>query len=240
MSRLQNLANVINECHIAVTNKCKDLVAAAIEIGHFLAKARLEISHTGNFTVWLQSEIKFSATTAYRYLDLYKYQTQIARARNLVEAYKIIDEIQSGKKKTETQKARERIEIYRRTGSKPEGWRRHTDDKLAQEEPEYQNAQAERQRNAAEQKRIETAERLKRLQEEIQKEQEKSKRNENFISSLLLGTDILDNPDTIAFLNFLADKADDNRRIETCNLMIKIGKRISAQLQSRNAQTQTA
>jgi hypothetical protein len=110
------------------------MVAEAIEIGRFLAQARAQICHNDKFVTWLENNIRFSQRAAYRYLALYKYQSKIASAHNLTEAYKFIETLDAQEKKTETQKARARVKEYLKTGRKPEGWRRGTDDNLAQEE----------------------------------------------------------------------------------------------------------
>ena len=148
------------------------LLDIALGIGEVLRK--LENSHAGNFQSWMSS-LQIPKTTAYRYVTLYEYRNQIAAANNLTEAYRQIETLEAQKKQSETRRACQRAAEYRRTGKKPEGWRQHTDDKLAKEAAERDarigavNQEAlEREQTAREERREET----KRPAEEADRETE--------------------------------------------------------------------
>jgi hypothetical protein len=132
---LQKLAGKINQRHTALVTNTRRLISEAVEIGNIIARGRENFEH-GKFEGWLEQNVKCSRRNAFNYLSLYDHQNQIIGANNLTVAYKLIETLEARKKQTEAQKASQRVAEYRKTGKKPEGWRQHTDDKLAQEEAE--------------------------------------------------------------------------------------------------------
>ena len=128
-----NLAKKINDLHISFENKAKLAIKDAIEIGALLVKAKNESEKSG-FDLWLKEKITLSIPTVNRYMSLFTHKDCISCAESINQAYKMIETLEAQKKQSETAKAYQRVADYRKTGIKPDGWRRGTDDKIAKEE----------------------------------------------------------------------------------------------------------
>jgi hypothetical protein len=124
-------AKELNGLHIGLQKSARLLISEALAIGGKLVNAE-KICNPVELREWMDGKLDFSRRAAYRYIDLYKYQKQVKDAENLTEAYKMITDIKSEKKQIEEKKAADRVQEYKETGKKPEGWRKHTDDKLAE------------------------------------------------------------------------------------------------------------
>jgi flagellar biosynthesis GTPase FlhF len=228
----------------------KLLIEVALSIGEVLSA--VEISHCAKFPEWVKTNVNFHIATAYRYMSIYKYRNQISGARNITEAYKMIETLEAQKKQSETAKAYQRVNEYNKTGVKPEGWRQHTDDKLAREEAERnqrieklkqdalsretEKAQEEKDREAARQGWKEEMERGRRQNEESRKHiegaiAELGKRQE-FKEKIRLSADGMNDPFQDAIIDYLDGLENDSRRIEACYNIIKICKRIANELQA--------
>ena len=196
----------------------------------------------------MKTNVSFSHQTVYRYISLFNYKEQITGASNLTEAYKLIETLEAQKKKSETLNAYARVAEYCKTGVKPEGWRRGTDDKLAQEEEardkridrvkqealnRKQEEQSKAEEREAEQARIhmETDSILKFFDQEA----ETVKKRTEFKESIRLSAEGMQDPFQDAFLDYLEGLENDSRRIEACHNIIKVCKRLAAELQSASA-----
>lgn len=243
----QDLAKQINKKHETLIGNARLLISEAVEIGGLLSRARENCEH-GEFEPWLTQNVGFVKMTAYNYISLFNYQSQIAGANNLSEAYKLIETLEGQKKQSEAQKANQRVADYRKTGNKPEGWRRGTDDKLAQEEAERdkrleqlkqealnrkQEAEKEAREREAERARLsaDTESVLRFLGEEAEILNERAR----FKEAIRLSADGMKDPFQDAIIDYLQTLQDDCRRIEACHNIIKICKHIAAELQSKGA-----
>ena len=63
-------------------------------------------------------------------MGIFEHKSKIVTVTNLPEAYKEVAKLESAKKQTENQKAFKRVQEFKKSGVKPEGWRKNTDDKL--------------------------------------------------------------------------------------------------------------
>jgi hypothetical protein len=124
-------AKELNGLHNGLQNSARLLISEALVIGEKLINAE-KVSDPVDLREWMDGKLHFSRRAAYRYIDLFKFQKQIKDAENLSEAYKMIGDIKSEQKQVEDRKATDRVQEYKETGKKPEGWRRGTDDKLAE------------------------------------------------------------------------------------------------------------
>jgi hypothetical protein len=218
------------------------LFDVALGIGEVLAE--LGKVRTRTFPEWLQSNTNIPRSTAYQYMSLYNYRNQVAAAENLQEAYKQIEDLEAQKKQTETQKAHQRIAEYKKTGVKPEGWRQHTDDKLVKEDQErdkrindrFEEAKQRESERQQEQQRTETerdqtAQDIELLSRHFANEAETVKKRTEFKEKIRLSADGMNDPFQDAILDYLEGLENDSRRIEACHNIIKICKRIAAELQ---------
>ena len=234
-------AEWLNNKHKNIATGTKQLIFMAVEIGKVLS----DCQKNKGFVDWLEKNVSFSQTTAYKYISLFTYKNQITKAGNLNEAYKMIESFETQKKKSETAKANERVDKFLKTGKKPEGWRQHTDDKLAKEEAERKariaaineeaikkSKESEKQktdRDAEIKRNKEKSEELSQYFEEYSKELQK---RIDFKEKIRISAQGENDPFMDALIDFLNGLEDDNRRVEACYNIIKICKRIANELQT--------
>jgi hypothetical protein len=137
---------------------------------------------------------------------------------------------------------------FHKTGVKPEGWRRGTDDKLAKEEQErdkrindhfeeVKKRESERQQEQqrAETERTQTAQDIELLSRHFANEAETIKKRIDFKEKIRLSADGMKDPFQDAILDYLEGLENNSRRIEACYNIIKICKRIAVELQGEKA-----
>ena len=233
-------ADWVNGQHERMEKGTKLLMDIALSIGEVLTN--VQMSHSETFAEWIDKNIKFSRPTAYRYISLFNHRDQISGAENINAAYKTIDTLEAQKKQSETAKAYERVEEYRKTGVKPEGWRRGTDDKLAKEESDRDSrveavkrealakndGKAEKEREK-ERRKAETDGILNFLDRSVNSEQKRSE----FKEKIRLSAEGKKDPFLDALIDYLDGLENDSRRIEACYNIIKICKKTAADLQSK-------
>jgi len=130
---VKNRADRIIECHRGISGSMKQAVDYALEAGQLLTEQKAELKH-GDFLPWIKAYMPFGQSAAFNYIKIYTHAAKLHGCGTLQEAYKQIEQIEREQNKTEKQKAYTRVKEYNKTGEKPEGWRRGTDDKLAEEE----------------------------------------------------------------------------------------------------------
>jgi hypothetical protein len=240
---LEQIAVKVNANYTRIQRGTKQLLDIALETGELLAGAAnvpLGTFAEGTFDKWLNANITFHKVTAYRYISLYNHKNQIASAESLQDAYKQIEDLDAQKKRTETQNAYNRVAEFRKTGVKPEGWRRGTDDKLVKEEQERdarieqvkqdalsRKQEKQEQKQEREQQKVETERIINLLGQRIDTE----KKRAEFKEKIRLSADGMDDPFQDAIMDYLDGLEDDSRRIEACYNIIKICKRIAVELQ---------
>ncbi len=242
------IVNRINELHRGIEDKLRSSVSDAIEIGRLLTEKKQQLQH-GDFLPWLKGNCNFSQDTAERYRKLYTYNNKIRSVRNLQEAYRQIETIEKQEKQSETAKAWKRVNEYIKTGNKPEGWRRGTDDKLYQDELERQERfrkMRERQKEIDEKMERERIEREK-LKDDMKKGQEdfsdflsqaaeeslkNHKKRQDFKAKIKVSQSGESDLFIDALMDYLEELDDDNRRIEACQNIIKVCRNYAAELQA--------
>ena len=239
----KDTANWVNRQHQENT---KSFIKKGVEIGKVLLQAQK--SNDLKFVGWLKSNVEFSIQTAYNYISLFEYRDQLSSAKNITEAYRMIESLEAQKKQSEKKKAQQRVKEYLKTGVKPEGWRRGTDDKLAKEEAD-RDARVEASKGAEQKKKEQAA----REKAEREAEREKERRREKaetdgllhfldqsakehekrsaFKEQIRLSAEGGKGGFIDAFIDYLSGLENDSRRIEACHDMIKTCKRIAADLQ---------
>lgn len=253
---INTAAGELNRLHGVIESKLRSTVQDAIRAGQILAQVKDRLPH-GDFLPWLKANCAFSQQTASRYMRLNTYHDKLPSVSNLQEAYQQIENIEKQQKQAEERKAKERVHEYRKTGVKPDGWRRGTDDKIAEEEAaRAQRSEGMRQRAKELDERIQ-AEEAKREELRQRKEEESTqqdaprgfwideeilnsvsesaaKRSE-FKTRLTLSQDGETDPFVDALIDYLETLADDNRRIEACSNIIKVARGIISDLYRRTA-----
>ena len=235
----EDTAKWVNKQHYENT---KSFVVKGIEIGKVLYS--VQISDDPKFAEWVRNNLKMHISTAYDYIKLFKYQKEVSGAGTVTEAYKMIETLEAQKKKSETARAYQRVADFRKTGIKPEGWRRGTDDKIAKEEAErdarIENVKKEtisKREKFEEKKQTDEEERKKRKAETdelidyLDKSSKELQKRIDFKEKIRISAQGTNEPFMDALIDFLESLNDDNRRIEACYNIIKICKRIAVELQ---------
>tara|TARA_Y100001973_G_C5169600_1_gene318239 strand:+ start:763 stop:1467 length:705 start_codon:yes stop_codon:yes gene_type:complete len=221
----------INLLHSNIEGKLKSTVEDAIKLGELLTSVKKELPH-GAFLNWINDNCNFSQPTSYRYMTLFEYKNKLFSVNNLPEAYKQIQYLEQEKKKSETQKAFKRVQEFKETGVKPEGWRKNTDDKLFKEEIERDKRIEENR------KRVKNIDNKKKSTEQlftnlIDDVIEKNKKVNTFKDSIRLSFEGKQDSFIDALIDYLETLEDDNRRIELCYNIIKVAKNIANNLQRK-------
>ena len=218
----------INTLHSNIEGKLKSTVQDAIKLGELLTNVKQELPH-GTFLNWINDNCNFSQPTSHRYMTLFEYKRKLFSVNNLPEAYKQIQHFEQEKKRTETQKAFKRVQEFKQTGVKPEGWRKNTDDKLFKEEIDRDKRIEENR------KRINKIDNAKKSTNNIFDDLlnnviEKSKKVDSFKNNIRLSFEGKNDSFIDALLDYLETLENDNRRIEVCYNIIKVAKNIAKEL----------
>ena len=247
--KFANEAMEIRRRDSIIYTSAKDMVWHAIRIGEIMIEVRKQLHD--EFFDWCNKEFNFSKTTIYRYIGAFNYQKQIEKTNNLTEAYKMIETLDAQKKQSENQKAQQRVKDYNKTGIKPEGWRRGTDDKLAKEEADRdarieavkrdaleRENKAKETREKAERERAEQTRQKERLSKDTEKIlniiDESSKKyieRANFKEKIRLSQGGKNDPVLDMLIDHIESLEGNSRKIEFCYNTIKVLKRIANELQ---------
>ena len=239
---ITNNTKELNDLHQQIEGKLRSTVQDAIRAGEILMQAKHKLAH-GELGQWIENNCIFSSKTAYRYMGIFEHKSKIVTVTNLPEAYKQVKQLESAKKQTENQKAFKRVQEYKKSGVKPEGWRKNTDDRLYQEELDRderirrfkESADAE-SRKSADQR---TAHRKlgdkiddagDKISAGLKDLQNRLKIRETFKEQIRISSEGKDNPFIDALIDYLQGLDDDNRRLEACYNIIKVAKSIAKKL----------
>jgi hypothetical protein len=240
----------LNRLHGEIETKLRTTVQDAIRAGEILTQVKDRLDH-GEFLPWIEQNCEFSQKTAWNYIALQRHSCKLVTVTNLQEAYREVAQIESREKQTEEQKARQRIQHYIKTGEKLDGWRRGTDDKLAEEErrrderieKEKQRMEAERLKREAEKNEREA--RWERIEQETDFTSQllndaadhsltTLKKRQDFKDRIRVSSEGRDDVFIDALMDYLEELPDDNRRIEACYNIIKVAKGVAVELQAGN------
>ena len=228
---MNNSIHKLNILHKNIEGKLKSTVHDAIMAGEILTNVKEKLAH-GEFLPWIEKNCIFKQTTAYNYMGVYQYKSKISTVVNLPEAYKQVKQLESVKKQTENQKAFKRVQEFKKSGVKPEGWRKNTDDKLFQEDVDRDNRikqNKERMKDEWQGK----SENDKAFDNLIDGVFKKSKERSAFKNKIRLSFNGKEDSFIDALIEYLEELDDDNRRIEACNNIIKVAKNIAKELQRK-------
>jgi len=228
----------LNRLHGEIENKMRSTVADAIRAGEILAQIKERLPH-GNFENWIKINCSFNTVTAWRYSKLYLYSKSLT-AKDLQEAYRQVEALEAQERKTDDQKARERVTIFVKTGNKPEGWRRGTDDTLAEKEKAHAESMKKwhEDMKAKNEERVRQAEKARpfidfsEINKMVEQQTQALVKRQTFKESIRISHEGKEDPFVDAIMDYLETLADDNRRVEACYNIIKVCKGIANQLQS--------
>ncbi len=231
----------LNRIHAGIESKMRSTVQDAIRAGEILAQVKERLPH-GDFLPWIKLNCRFSQQSASNYMRLFEYRSKLPTVSNLQEAYRQVETLEAQERKTDDQKARERVTAFVKTGNKPEGWRRGTDDKLAQEEIERdKRIKAEQERIKLESaKKEQTAQESKQEYDRLFNDAMKYVENATtsitkrmaFKERIRLSHEGVNDSFIDALMDYLDELDDDSRRIEACYNIIKVCKGIANDLQA--------
>jgi hypothetical protein len=237
--RMEEAGEELNRLHSSIELKMRSTVADAIRAGEILATVKQSLRH-GDFLPWIKANCSFSNDTAERYRTVFLYSDKIRTVRNLQEAYKQVETLEAQAKQSESQKAAQRVAEYKKTGVKPEGWRRGTDDNLYNEEI----ARDERIKKFKENMRIEDEKRQSQYKAQTESSSnfdeifkslgnvvEATKKRLEFKERIRISHEGQNDQFIDALMDYLNELADDSRRIEACYNIIKACKGIANDLQ---------
>lgn len=233
----------LNRLHQEIEGKLRSTVQDAIRAGEILALVKTRVGH-GDFLAWVKANCRFSERTAQNYMRLYAYRSKTASVADLQEAYRQVETLEAQEKRTEGELAEQRVQTYLKTGVKSDGWRRGTDDKLAEEE-RARDERVEKAKLEMEEARLrkeedsrgfrqaqegikETIDLLKGVAEEAVEHTEKRLA---FKERIRLSQDGSRDPFVDALMDYLEELADDNRRLEACQNIIKVCRNVAVALQ---------
>lgn len=218
----------------------------AIKIGELLKDAKSQLPH-GDFMPWCERQ-GMKQWTSDKYIKLADYKSKMVNITNLEQAYKLIESEENKRKRQEFEEQTERIQEYKKTGIKPEGWNESTDAyrlRKEKEDAEYE----ERKRKAFEERkkkldeeskkhdevlendRKETDEILSGLQDMMNTNEEKEK----LLSKMRLTGDNAKEPIYEALLQYLMS-LNESTRLEACHNIIKFCKGIATECQKNSIQ----
>ena len=226
---------VLNDLHQQIEGKLRSTVQDAIRAGELLTQAKDDLPH-GAFLPWIDKNCMFGDKTAERYMKVFEHKGKIVTVSNLPEAYRQVKQIESVKKQTENQKAFKRVQEYVKSGIKPEGWRKNTDDRLYQEEKDRDERikrfkeRVEADKQAKESKKKDYKQDSKHFNEAISKLTSRVEERETFKEQIRISSEGKENPFIDALIDYLQGLDDDNRRLEACHNIIKVAKSIAKEL----------
>jgi hypothetical protein len=231
----------LNRLHAGIENKMRSTVADAIRAGEILSTVKGSLSH-GDFLPWIKANCKFSERTANRYMSLHEYRSKTASVSDLQEAYRQVETLEAQAKQSESQRAFQRVKEYKKTGIKPDEWRRGTDDKLYQEEIDRDKRiqdlkdRIERESQERESKPKETTSSVNDMfadaMEYLKQAGTSVAKRIEFKQRIRLSHEGLNDTFIDALMDYLDELESDSRRIEVCHNIIKVCKGIANQLQS--------
>ena len=225
----------LNDLHQQIEGKLRSTVQDAIRAGEILTQAKDDLPH-GGFLPWIKQNCVFSERTARNYLSLFRYRNKTATVADLQDAYKQVKQLESAEKHTERQGSYQRVNQYRKTGIKPDGWKRGTDDTLAKEEHDRDERikrfkeKVVTDKQAKESKGKDYKQDSKLFNEAIARLTIKADERETFKERIRISSEGKDNPFVDALIDYLQGLDDDNRRLEACYNIIKVAKNIAKEL----------
>ena len=228
----------LNDLHQQIKGKLRSTVQDAIRAGEILTKVKDDLPH-GEIGKWIKTNCIFSHQTAYNYMSLFQYKGKIKTVLNLPEAYKQVKQLESAKKQTENQKAFKRVQEFKQTGSKPEGWRKNTDDKIYQEEIDRdERIKRFKEKVATDKQAKESREKdykqgSERFNEAFARLTSKADEREVFKENIRISFEGKESSFVDALIDYLQGLDDDSRRLEACNNIIKVAKNIARELQRK-------
>jgi len=234
---IKDAATELNRLDAAIQSGMRQTVSDAIRAGEILGHVKNHFEH-GEFLPWIRENCEFSQKTAWNYMAVHRHSNKLVSVTNLQDAYQKVAQIETAEKQSEDRKAKDRVSEYRETGGKPEGWRRGTDDKLAQKEDERQARIDEaRDRVRAESKERDEKESFDDAEDALFQEAAErlvatTEKRQGFKERIKLSQAGESDSFIDALMDYLNELESDSRRIEACQNIIKVCRNVAAELQA--------
>lgn len=123
----KNRTQEIIKLHEGIASSMRRSVEDAIRIGELLSEVKDAPEKKGVYLEWINKELPFEHDTANRYTKLFEHSNELRTMRNLQEAYKKVDQLESEAAQKERERKDRLIAEKVRTGVKPSGWDRSVD-----------------------------------------------------------------------------------------------------------------
>lgn len=238
----------LNRLHEEIQTNLRKTVEQAIRAGEILTTVRNSVEH-GKFLPWIEANCSFSDKTAEKYMKLTAHRDKIESSSNLQDAYRVVERLETEEKQTENHQALRRVKEFLKTGARPLGWRRGTDDKLAEEERarderiESHKADMADVHERAEQMRADRGEQRQswaelepRLDAALDKISENYERRRTFKDRIRVSQAGESDAFIDALMDYLSELENDNRRIEACQNIIKVCRNVAVELQQEKTE----
>lgn len=235
-------------------NKVREIGLQALKnatrIGQLLVDVQgdLQKSNSWTFAEWVEKNCPFARSTAYNYIDLFKYRLKVTECDTVRESLKRIEEIKQIEQKSEKMKAEIRVAECIKTGKKPEGWRRGTDDQLLADTIAYnervKEAEKKRDEHMAQAKKdweeqIEMRKKSQTIFDNVFEQTigilngvvDREEKMSEWKQKLRLSGDSISHGFSEALLSYLDGLGSDNERLSACHDIIKVVKDVANDLQ---------
>jgi hypothetical protein len=222
-----------------LNNSLKMSVHKAIRIGELLVEQKEIVGH-GFFTQWIENNLDITDRTAQKYMKLFQYHDKTELNSDLQDAYKQIETIEAQEKLSKEELDRSIISEFRKTGIKPQGWTAKHEKAVRDTDAHLENIKSQRSKEEAEREANKTRRQQENSSSDLFTEAlstatsnmlAKHKEREDWKAKLRLSGDNKDSAFMDAIIDYMETLENDNRRIEACNNIIKICRKISVELQ---------
>ena len=229
---INDVAKEVNKLHDEIISALSSTIPKAIRAGDYLNSIKEKMDH-GKFLIWIKDNCKFKQSAAYNYMKIAQYKNKLQNytaCGNLQEAYKQIESLEAVERRKEDERKQALIRERIKTGVKPEGWDRSLDYEYNKriEQGGYAKIKDDFEWPKSEKQEPASSDMLKQATDIFFEHQDKIK---SFKEKIRLSDSGKDDAFIDAIMEYIDGLESDNRRIETCNNIIKVCRNISVELQ---------
>ena len=116
---LPKKAQEIARLHREILSSLKMTIEKAIRIGELLVQAKAELEH-GQWLPWLNNNVPFGVTTAWRYAACYEHRAKFSKLENMTDALALIESMRHWQKQLPAPAVSKNGEPVKK-GRKPKG-----------------------------------------------------------------------------------------------------------------------
>jgi hypothetical protein len=229
---IKQIEDEIKKLQVSIKVSLKRTVGDAIEIGHLLMDAKQQLGH-GQYEEWVTKQ-GLSKKSAWNYAKCFEYSAKTVKLTDLTEAYKLVESEENKRKQIEFKAQSNRVDQFKNTGVKPEGWDDKTDSYRVKKEKDDEGYRERKRMHLEEVARKSkneksTAEVLAGLNDLSKSFEIKNA----LLKKMRLSGDNAQEPIYDALLEYLLSLTD-NTRLEACHNIIKFCKGIAGECQKKS------